>query len=1036
MTHSEEESTALALLSQLSVSPFSQPQNTLSALKRLKHELIGHEQKKELFVRLGLVPPLVRILEGAGSADEVWSNARLEAGIAVGSLAYGGENYISHLFNSQAFPPLIASLDPSSSPPKLVLSSLRTLNTILDTSAFSATCLSYTIATALYTPGVLDSLYRILSQESPAALVQQQISLTASLIAKSCGRCAPGSSDNSGCHSAHQRLLVEAGVLGALSARLGGHIVAEKSIPKSPKNAHSSDMPPPAPPGAKLAPILDAISVIIKDSRLRSLEFLFSPSIVAIFPLPTNEPSDKPGEGIVGLTSSINLPQPKPASNSIIQPPNLLITPSAFPPLSAASVASPTTSSHITEGSVRGSSGFPASSPFYNPLTGVTESQAALLASGHAGDDSGSSTGGDTPLRQRAEIADLEDRILRSAALAVPEGGSSRSEVDLEIEESPILPWLISQVRSGDSVTRLMAISVLTNLFRVELVSKKLVHLLILLVLPVLVRLLTEEGKETRVNAGIGSVDTETWASWTIQEKAPAILARLVMDSTEMQKAAVDAGAIKKLAAMLKRANELPSPAMNGHQNGNSHDSGHAAEPGSNLEVAHKMKVKEGGLKCLASLALFKDEYRKAIIETGVVPVLVSSMKPLEPIPTPVPQQNTVGQGNPPAVLTAACGAIRALSRSVSILRTSLIDAGIALPLFALLRHDDIEVRIASTAAVCNLVLDFSPMRRPILEAGVLDVLCSHAKSENAALRLNALWALKHLVLEAETEVKKKCFEGLGVDWLLGVIRRDVYGDEDGEDDEMADSEDDDGDDTEGGMEDSIGDLRRMGAGRTGDEEYFDAPEERARSWARRFPPKATAVMAQLERRERDDSLRRKKEDIALQEQGLDFLRNWICGKDRNLMIDHLFESVGKDRVFDILEDKLKHKRYVKRGELISESPPGEIVTSVVYILVHLATGSLPHKKALIQRVDLLRALSALWNHRLAHVRSGLAWVVINLTWHEEHEDIEEVQTRARELIRLGFDKSLESMSQDSELDIRERVKTARHQLGIAGPAD
>lgn len=956
----------------------------------------------------------------------------------------GGEKYISHLFDSRALPPLIASLDPSSSPSKLVLSSLRTLNTILDTSAFSATCPSYTIATALYTPEVLSSLYKILSQQSPTALVQQQISLTASLIAKSCGRYAPGSSDNSGCHSTHQKLLVEAGVLGALSARLGGHIVAEKSIPKNPKNTHSSDIPPPAPPGAKLAPILDAISVIIKDSRLRSLEFLFSPSIIAIFPLPTNEPSspdapssssNKPGEGTVGSTSSINLPQPRLASNSIIQPPNLLITPSAFPPLSASAAISPTTSSHITEGSIHGGSSFPASSPFYNPLTGATESQAALLGGGPAGDDSESSTGGDTPLRQRAEIADLEDRILRSAALAATEGGSNRPEIDLEVEESPILPWLISQVRSGDSITRLMAISVLTNLFKVDLVSKKLVQLLILLVLPVLVRLLTEEGKENRVNAGVGSVDTDTWASWTIQEKAPAILARLVMDSTEMQKAAVDAGAIKKLAAMLKRANELPSPAINGHQNGNSHDSNHTGEPGSNLEVTHKMKVKEGGLKCLASLALFKDEYRKAIIETGVVPVLVSSMKPLEPIPIPVPQHNTVGQGNPPAVLTAACGAIRALSRSVSILRTSLIDAGIALPLFALLRHDDIEVRIASTAAVCNLVLDFSPMRRPILEAGVLDVLCSHAKSENAALRLNALWALKHLVLEAETEVKRKCFEGLGVDWLLGVISRDLYGDEDGEDDEMAESEDGDGDDTEGGMEDSIGDLRRLGAGRTGDEEYFDAPEERARSWARRFPPKATAVMAQLEKREGDDSLRRRKEDIALQEQGLDFLRNWISGKDRNLMIDHLFESVGKDRVFEILEDKLKPKRYVK-GELVSESPPGEIVTSVVYILVHLATGTLPHKRALIQRVDLLRTLSALWNHRLPPVRSGLAWVVINLTWREEHEDLDEVHTRAKELIRLGFDKSLESMSQDSELDIRERVKTARHQLGTVGPTD
>lgn len=89
MTHSEEESTALALLSQLTVSPFSQPQSTLIALRRLKHELIGHNQKKELFVRLGIVAPLVRILEGAGDADEIWESARLEAGIAVGSLAYG-----------------------------------------------------------------------------------------------------------------------------------------------------------------------------------------------------------------------------------------------------------------------------------------------------------------------------------------------------------------------------------------------------------------------------------------------------------------------------------------------------------------------------------------------------------------------------------------------------------------------------------------------------------------------------------------------------------------------------------------------------------------------------------------------------------------------------------------------------------------------------------------------------------------------------------------------------------------------------------
>lgn len=96
MTHSEEESTALALLSQLSNLSLSQPQGVVASLKRLKHELIGHDQKKDLFVRLGIVPPLVKILEGGSRMDESWGDARVEAGIAVGSLAYG-RNSFQHL---------------------------------------------------------------------------------------------------------------------------------------------------------------------------------------------------------------------------------------------------------------------------------------------------------------------------------------------------------------------------------------------------------------------------------------------------------------------------------------------------------------------------------------------------------------------------------------------------------------------------------------------------------------------------------------------------------------------------------------------------------------------------------------------------------------------------------------------------------------------------------------------------------------------------------------------------------------------------
>ena len=39
------------------------------------------------------------------------------------------------------------------------------------------------------------------------------------------------------------------------------------------------------------------------------------------------------------------------------------------------------------------------------------------------------------------------------------------------------------------------------------------------------------------------------------------------------------------------------------------------------------------------------------------------------------------------------------------------MDAGLAAPLFVLLRNQDTEIQVAATAVICNLVLEFSPMR-------------------------------------------------------------------------------------------------------------------------------------------------------------------------------------------------------------------------------------------------------------------------------------------------------------------------------------
>ena len=87
----------------------SSPAGLVAALRALKNEVIGHEQKKEMWIRLGVLAPITTILnshKGSGkrrhreinggalhpkrrssSADE--EEARLQAIVIVGSFAHG-----------------------------------------------------------------------------------------------------------------------------------------------------------------------------------------------------------------------------------------------------------------------------------------------------------------------------------------------------------------------------------------------------------------------------------------------------------------------------------------------------------------------------------------------------------------------------------------------------------------------------------------------------------------------------------------------------------------------------------------------------------------------------------------------------------------------------------------------------------------------------------------------------------------------------------------------------------------------------------
>jgi hypothetical protein len=284
-----------------------------------------------------------------------------------------------------------------------------------------------------------------------------------------------------------------------------------------------------------------------------------------------------------------------------------------------------------------------------------------------------------------------------------------------------------------------MAASVLTVLYRAGLASKSRETALGLLIVPILVQLLCDEKTTSRgnVDKAINAAE-RTALERKIRERAPAVLAMLVVDSEYLQKSAYDAGVIKRLSELIKTSYDpVPdsshyhtwSPVTGGDTEPKSFSTAQASRLGQAVLsplLLHRIRVRESTLRAIAALVPFKDEYRKALIDQGVVPYIVESLKPYPGKPSGKANEKSEKPNhtlednkqispefgiNPVSVLIAACGAVRHLSRSVSILRTTLIDNGVVMPVFALLQHSDIDTQISATAATCNLVMDFSPMR-------------------------------------------------------------------------------------------------------------------------------------------------------------------------------------------------------------------------------------------------------------------------------------------------------------------------------------
>lgn len=566
-----------------------------------------------------------------------------------------GPAFVAPLIAGSVLIPLLDILSQVEQPPRMVIPILRTLNNIAEslnrdqplTDSVDPS-LRQELIKRIYTNGVISGFVEIFSQQRLDGETQTAVTLTARLISQTCTS------------EAHQNMLVKARVLDSLGSRLAITLKHQKRLTTAPflSNGYTGDA---------IGDLLDAVGTIIQGSNYRTARFLYSHAMI-----------DLTSTG--GMITSSNRTMPSEEGQPSF---------TSLPPLgSFDNLGLPRLEVSQSKAEQSFSKAFP-------PL-------GSLIPNG-------------------SEVNKLH---FSDVALIPPLKLASGEKF-----ESPVFNWLIHIARSYQSHERLAAIWVLsllkrfTDSFCPDEGFKNRERAIAFLIVPLLVQMI-DDANTTEVNTSSKTVSHSLLHRRTAIERAPTVLAILIEESPVLQKAAVEAGIIKRLCQMLKKTFDpartsmpLWSPQSNlpSFQDNLANDqSSTLGRPGFPFHVVHALRCRTGILRALSAIADKEDAYRKAMIETGVIACIIDSL-------VPYPERVFNGDytdinasskdGNPIAVLVAACNAARSLSRSVGILRTSLIDYGIAKPILQLLNHRDVTVQVASTEVLCNLLLHFSPMR-------------------------------------------------------------------------------------------------------------------------------------------------------------------------------------------------------------------------------------------------------------------------------------------------------------------------------------
>jgi armadillo repeat-containing protein 8 len=760
------------------------------------------------------------------------------------------------------------------------------------------------------------------------------------------------------CRTVRQKqILVDAGLLGVLAHRLASFVVSAGLVAPSLETldfpTSTSSLSSTYPSHTDLSPVLETIALLLEHSSERIEQFLNEPSILSVLPQPQSSSTEIP-QPPWSSASSLQSPRSRTAFDGLLPVFPLKERTNSpnqlnFPPLGAGSSA-------------------PRRRPSFHPST-----------------------------------------ALHSSLSIIPEHQDEK-------DERTIVPFLLLLARESRGKRRFLACKLLVILASHKRTSATRLRSFAGLVVPMLVKTLDVDGLSPQESDNPD--ETYLCDGMPYKKAVPAVLAQLLRDDQELQKAAVEARVIEKLSLGLRatfatppRRSQLWRPVKSTKTESSQQPRDCFLGPGGpSCQLRQDMAYREGTLHAFASIAAHDDDYRKRICDEGVLAEIILSMQPFGS-----PEESgsdEAGTGSSTATVLAACGAVRAMTRSVTALRTKLVDAEVAKAVIKLMNGSDLEIRIAATKVLTNLAMDFSPMKESVGESAVVKKLCEQAHSANARLRLESIWALKQLVVNAPKKLKQEVINELGSSWIKLLIRTDPYDIPKGEVIGLIDK-------------DYSPRLRSS---------YTEPPQDVVMSEDSDGEASMTYADANSEHMpdaEDEFDKHSPEEDLAIQEQVLDLIRN-IFVTDRvtdtaSDLVDYVLQEMGVEEFFSILKTRISPKTMYgpTRKDNHVSAPPAGVVIRVLYIVLHIAASGQKWRMVIVAENELLKRILGFSSHAEREVRANCCWLAINLMFEDEASDRNSCRRRAGELSKLGYRLQLQRLENDPDLDVRERAKTA-----------